>query len=359
MKKLLAAILSVVMVMVFMPAAAFAADDVTDNHSGAGLYYSDINGDTGLLVEPKKGEANVKVSNADIDLTKNGYGILENNEIYNIPVTRGTTIKIHYFDGKEIKRITSLDSDVAPSGLFSYVSDAHKKVKVTFTKLWSGDSFAYANRVFKLKSTDAEGKEVILKVRFVNAAAVEKVKEGLSSVKCKLVKYNSVKVYWNKIKGAQRYAIYMAKGSEGSYSEQPDVITADDNYTFTGLAAGTTYSFKVVPIVRYLNSVQPGLSNYKAIYTLKKVGSFDAEKSSGKVKLSWGNINGETGYQISKSTKSDGTNIVSTIESSTVKASTMTVTKGKTYYYKVRAYKKVGSKKVYGPWSETVKYKLI
>ena len=80
-------------------------------------------------------------------------------------------------------------------------------------------------------------------------------------------------------------------------------------------------------------------------------------KSSSKVKVSWTNISGETGYQISKSTKKSGTSIVETYKTTSGKSKTISATKGKTYYYKVRAYKVVDGKKIYGPWSSVIKYK--
>ena len=69
-------------------------------------------------------------------------------------------------------------------------------------------------------------------------------------------------------------------------------------------------------------------------------------------------MSGESGYQISKSATKGKTKIVSTYTTTTGKYKYISATKGKTYYYKVRAFKTVNGKKVYGPWSAEKAYKL-
>ena len=120
------------------------------------------------------------------------------------------------------------------------------------------------------------------------------------------------------------------------------------------------YTFKIIPYYTKNGKVVKSYYSKTAnIYTLKKLNKPVIKKySSGKIKISWNNIEGESGYQISRSTSKTGTGIISTIGSNTSKYKVVSATKGKTYYYKVRTYKVVGGKKIYGPWSSVTSYKL-
>lgn len=89
--------------------------------------------------------------------------------------------------------------------------------------------------------------------------------------------------------------------------------------------------------------------------TVKKA-SLAKNATAGKVKVSWKKIKGVNGYQVSQAKKATGKNIVAkAVTGGSVKVSAK---KKVVYYYKVRAYKKVGSKTYYGPWSGVKKFKL-
>ena len=70
--------------------------------------------------------------------------------------------------------------------------------------------------------------------------------------------------------------------------------------------------------------------------TLKKVVGVKVSRTGKKAKVSWTNINGETGYQISRSTKKTGTANIKTYAGANIKTKTITLSTAKKYYYKVR-----------------------
>lgn len=172
--------------------------------------------------------------------------------------------------------------------------------------------------------------------------------------------YDDAYVTWNKVSGASGYYVYYRRPSRSS-SWSSLTRTTHTSVLKKDLYDGYKYEFKVVPYVlrdgtRYLSS------DYDTAYTytLKKMSSPSLSRySSTRVRVSWANISGESGYQVSRSTSSSGTYIVYTTSGTAVN---LTTTGEKTYYYKVRAYKNVTKDgktyRVYGPWSSTRSFAL-
>ena len=174
-----------------------------------------------------------------------------------------------------------------------------------------------------------------------------------TSVKATLYGHDDVKVTWSKVSGASGYKVYYKKSTSSTWSSK---TTTGTSMKLANLADGVKYDIKVVTYKTIGGYKCYNAGKSTSIYTLKKITGVKAQKSGTKVKISWTNISGETGYQISQSTKKSGTNIVSTYKTTSGKYKTVSATKGKTYYYKVRAYKLVNGKKIYSPWSTVVKY---
>lgn len=188
------------------------------------------------------------------------------------------------------------------------------------------------------------GKNVIVNVKFV------KLTGPVSSATTKLYGYDDVSFSWSKVSGAEGYLVYYKKSTSSSYT-----LLANTKSLYVkraNLTDGAKYYFKVVPYVIDING-KKRVNYYRvsSIYTLKKVNVPTVTKYSSKyVKVRWDNIPGESGYQISKSIYRNGTNIVGSVSYKTNYIK-LKATKGKKYYYKVRAYKIVDGKKIYGPWS--------
>lgn len=187
------------------------------------------------------------------------------------------------------------------------------------------------------------------------------VPKAPAKVTADLCGYDDVKVSWTKSTGATGYTVYYKKAGAKKFTY---LTRTTKTYTkkADNLVDGKKYVFKVIPYFKSGESRYAALtSNTDNVYTLKQVSTPKLSKSGSKIKVKWKNISGETGYQISRSTKKNGTNIVATYKTTKGDTKLIKAKKGKTYYYKVRAYKKVKlngkTKTIYGPWSKVTRYK--
>lgn len=83
-------------------------------------------------------------------------------------------------------------------------------------------------------------------------------------------------------------------------------------------------------------------------------------KNKKKVTLKWKKVKTANGYEIYRATKKNGRykKVKTITKASAVRFTDKKVKKGKTYYYKVRAYKKASGTKVYGTYSAARKVKI-
>ena len=110
---------------------------------------------------------------------------------------------------------------------------------------------------------------------------------------------------------------------------------------------------KYVTNAKTLTNAEKTLSLFKK-YTPKKATLKSVKKSgTGKMKLTWGKVTSASGYQIYMSNKkSSGYKKIATItKNKTVTYTKTKLKKGKTYYFKIRTYRKAGSKIYYGSYS--------
>ena len=167
---------------------------------------------------------------------------------------------------------------------------------------------------------------------------------------------NIVKLTWNSQETANYYEIYRSTSSNGNYSYIK--LTFNNEYVDSNLAYGKTYYYKIVAVSDYYHYnninkttvVSKKIVPNKVILSIKNAGTNN-------VKLGWDKVN-VTGYEVYSSTDQKKWTKVTTItKNGTLEYNVKKLKDNKTYYFKVRAYKTVSGKKVYGSYSDVVSTK--
>lgn len=172
----------------------------------------------------------------------------------------------------------------------------------------------------------------------------------------------TTKITWKAVTGATGYRIYIHNGKNWkllkTVTNRTYTITKD--YNGKALKMGTQYKICVKAITKEAggNVIASSSFTSKTFKQIPATVTLKASSSNGKVNLSWTNIAGETGYQIYYSTSKNGTyKKLATTKVNVVKFSNA-LTKGKTYYFKVRAYTKTNNGNIYGSFSPVVSCKI-
>lgn len=161
----------------------------------------------------------------------------------------------------------------------------------------------------------------------------------------------SARVSWDKVNGAAGYEVWRSTSKTGTYTRVKTLT--GNSFTNTGLKAGQLYFYKVRAYNMIEGTLYPSgnFSAPKGIVPLAKpTGISTAGISASQIKLTWKKVTGATGYQVLMAATPGG--VYKAVKSTTALSTAIGGLKsGKTYYFKVRAYKTISSVRYYGPLS--------
>lgn len=172
----------------------------------------------------------------------------------------------------------------------------------------------------------------------------------------KVINKSSVELSWNEVIGAEGYQVYRATSKKGKYTKV--ATTLEETFTNTKLTPGKKYYYKI-RAYKKVNG-KAGYSAYSNLLTITPNVSkpkYSVQTNDyNKIKISIEKVVGANGYQIYRATSKNGKYklVKDTTGTSYVDSG---LTTGKTYYYKVRAYAKVGKSKKAGAYNSVVNTK--
>ena len=221
----------------------------------------------------------------------------------------------------------------------------------TDKNLTSASTYNYAIRAYKvIDKTTYYGNYSNI---FTDSTKVNKV----TNLKLDVRNATSLQISWDKVDNVDGYRIYRLDPSTNVYT-LVDTIYGENitSYTHDSRVSATSYYYRVKAF-KYLNGMNR-YSDYSSTLKattkpLQPVVSLSSTKTK-YINLSWTKISKRTtGYEIYMSTSKNGTyTLVGTTSNKSFSKGNLT--KGKTYHFKVRAYRSVDNTKIYSSYS-TVK----
>ncbi len=167
----------------------------------------------------------------------------------------------------------------------------------------------------------------------------------------------SVKVTWDKADGAKTYYVYRSKKKASGYRKVAE--TKRKAVNISGLKTGTKYYFKVRGV-----SADGKKGDFSRAVGKKSVPGKAKIRSTSRlsqtsIRIKWKTQQNVDGYRIYKSTSEDGDyTVCSWTKTNTNNVVVNRLTMGRTYYFKVRAFKDEKGKRYYGEYSDSFEVEM-
>lgn len=310
----------------------------------------------GILVKKTVGYPLFKVASGYDQATyQTKYKWFSTDPSYGEPIPSPTNTKAVASSYNSVKL-----SWTAASGVSGYEIYRSTSSNGTFSKIGSTTSTSYTHSPLNTGTTyyyKVRSYKTGTKTTYSNFTPVVSAKPVLArpaSVKATSASYNSIKTSWSAVSGANGYQVYRATTSSGTYSLIG--TTTSTNYTNGSLSTDKPYYYKV-RAYRTVGTTKV-YSNFSPVVNTKPVPAvptnFKASRiHSTSLKITWSGVSGANGYELYRATSSTGT--YSLLKgTNSLYFTNSGLTTGKTYYYKLRAYRMVGTTKVYSGWTGVI-----
>lgn len=202
-----------------------------------------------------------------------------------------------------------------------------------------------------LAAEDANGDSTaVMNIAVSNFELKEKIKEQTITAKSKKVSYGTKSFNLNAITNGNGKLTYASSNSRVA------VVNESGKVAIKGCGK-TTITIKACETEGYTSALKK-----ITIEVVPKKVTINKIKSPGKKKMTavWKKVSGITGYQIYFSTRKNfkRDTYVRTYKMNKTKMNIIALKSKKTYYMKIRAYKKIGKEKYYGAWSKVRSVKI-
>lgn len=172
------------------------------------------------------------------------------------------------------------------------------------------------------------------------------------AVSAKSVNYKTIEISWTMSEGAEKYMVYRRKAGSGAYAQIAETDGSVLKYTDKKAALGQKYDYAVQAVSAKGRSEMSQSVSKAAVPAAPKM-TVKASKSG--VKISWKKVKISAkkyakSYQIYRKKGNGKWKKLKTVKSSKLSYVDKKAKKGTTYYYRVRAVVKQGSKTISGAW---------
>lgn len=304
---------------------------------------------------------NVEVGSATVTVTGTGNYVDSARATFKISLQKPTVSTKPYYDRVKV----SWKAITGASGYVVYQSTSEDGGYTRIKVIKNPDTLSYVNKelfigdvyYYKVKAyREVDGEKVYSVASEAKRQKVQPVKTSITEISRENA--TSLKVTWKSVKGATGYTVYRSTEENGDYVRIAVVKSgAKVYYTDDECECGRTYYYKV-KAYRTVNGekIYGYASAAKSNNTIpaRVTVSGDTKYNSTEITLKWNKVPYATGYRVYRSlNKSKGYESLKTIQDASALSWTDTDLDKKTvYYYKIKAYRKIDGKTVWGTASK-------